>query len=208
MDGQTPSYNPKERNLRINSKVLQPLEELEEKLREMSAEIIKKGDVNNAKKAFTYAKIVDLINPRFYFHYGAIYLEHDEGDVVASCKSIESTLSPSKITCRNFEKDESFEIPNDYLPKMRDTLERLLNTIYWESETGKKLARDFGISPYEREMTLPSFSKIYAWINLTKERGKPTIEIYENPYYLYSGTIRYKMDKDDSHKIDIHYLFL
>ena len=206
MDSQTPSYNPKNRNLKINSEVLQPLEGLDEILYNMVGEIIKKGEIHNASGAFIYTRMVELGHPKSYIHYARISVLDDKNRTVASCESIESISSPGKITCRNLEKDKPFEISNDYLSKIRDALRNISNVIYWGDPTRKNLAEELGLSTHERKSLTPSHSsEIYANINLTKRLGKPTIEIYENPHCLDSGMIRY--NKEGS-KIDVHYRFL
>jgi len=209
MISQTPSYNPKNRNLEINSEVLQPLEGLDRILHNMAERIIREGEIHNARKAHISTRMINLGEkglPEFYTYYAEISLFDDKESTVASCKSTGSTLLPGKITCRNLEKEESFEISDDYLPPIRNALNGLSNTIYWEDETRKELARDFGISPYEKTSLTPSrLLKIYANINLTEKQGKPTIEIYENPYCLNIGMLRYKNDRSN---IDVHYIFL
>jgi len=213
MNDQTPSYNPKERNLRIDSKLLQPLGELERILNGMIAEIINKSDVNNADRAYITMREVDLREkgaPNFYTYKLTISLSCNSNNgykgVVVSCSSVGNILSLNKITCRNLEKGESFEISGNYLSTIRNVIDDLLNTVYWENETRKELARDLGISSYEKMSLMPSsLSKIYANINLTEKQGKPTIEIFENQYCLDGGMIRYKNGRSD---IDVHYRFL
>ena len=175
----------------------------------MIGEIINKGEIHNASRAFIYMRMVELAHPKSYIHYAKVSVLDDKNSTVASCESIESISSPGKITCQNLEKDKPFEISNDYLSKTKNDLRSILNTIYWEDPIRKNLAEELRLSTHERKSLTPSYSsEIYANINLAERLGKPTIEIYENPHCPDSGMVRYKMDENNKYKIDVHYRFL
>jgi hypothetical protein len=184
MVGQTPSQNS-ERNLRIDSEVIEPyLRRLDDLLKETALKIKDKNEIlNGGSERLDYLFVAANVND--FKGFGTVegdasLRSNDKEPPIVDCYLRNDPLG-KKISCYNMKTNRSFRIPNSsYLQDIEETVRGLLSTIYWEIHKDYKkelLEKGVPLNVIIENDEPIKVSKLYAYIKDINSRQNS----YDNP---------------------------